>query len=65
MDLGNIANYDPSYLHHQTILPWLVVIVVPLPFQQQTIEYWIKFEILTSAHGFEILKILVGNGYKK
>jgi len=40
-------------------------IVVCLPFRQQTVEYLIKFEILTSALGFLILKFLIGNGYSR
>jgi hypothetical protein len=39
--------------------------VVPLPFQQQTIEYLIKFEILISALDFLNLKFWTNNGYIK
>jgi len=39
--------------------------IVPLPFWQQIVEYLIKFEILTLALGFLILKISTSNGYSK
>ncbi len=40
-------------------------IIVPLPFMQQTVEYLIKFEILSSTLDMLILKISTGNGYIK
>jgi hypothetical protein len=39
--------------------------IVPLSFWQQIVEYLIKFEILTLALGFLILKFLTSNGYSK
>jgi hypothetical protein len=39
--------------------------IVPSPFWQQTTEQLIKFEILTSALGFLILKFSANNGYTK
>jgi hypothetical protein len=40
-------------------------IVVPLPFRQQIVEYLFKFEILTSAPSFLIIKFLTCNDYIK
>jgi hypothetical protein len=40
-------------------------IVEPLPFQQQTAKYLIKFKFLTSALGFLILKFSPSNVYIK
>jgi len=40
-------------------------IVEPLQFQQQTVKYLIKFEILVLTVGFSILKFLTSNGYIK
>jgi len=45
--------------------PYVAVIVVPLPFWQQTTEWLIKFEILILALGFLIFKFSIGNGYTK
>jgi hypothetical protein len=39
--------------------------IVFLPFRQQTAKLLIKFEILTFATGFFILKFKASNGYIK
>jgi hypothetical protein len=39
--------------------------IIPLPFQQQTVEYLIKFEIVSLAIGFLIQNFSIGNGYSK
>jgi hypothetical protein len=47
-------------------IPWLYFTIVELlPFQQQTVEELIKFEILISTFYFLIQKFSAVNGYTK
>jgi hypothetical protein len=39
--------------------------IIPLPFWQQIAKRLFKFEILTLAPSFLILKISIGNDYRK
>jgi hypothetical protein len=41
------------------------ITIIPLPFRQQIAEILFKFEILTSAPSFLILKFSIGNDYRK